>query len=130
MHDHGHHHNFGYGQFSVPFMMGAHRFSYQLLVGNIPEGLEIDHLCRNKICVNPAHLEAVTHLTNMRRGDHNRGRHHAAKTHCPKGHEYTPENTYTSHRALSDGTVGLSRFCRACKRERARLYYRSHLSRH
>lgn len=67
----------------------AHRYIYELLVGKIPEGLEIDHLCRNKKCVNPEHLEPVTHSENMRRTKGFRKR----KTHCVKGHEFTKENT-------------------------------------
>jgi 5-methylcytosine-specific restriction endonuclease McrA len=70
------------GQTSV----GAHRVAYQLLVGPIPDGLEIDHLCRVRNCVNPAHLEVVTRLENARRGAP------ANQTHCKRGHELTPEN--------------------------------------
>ena len=63
----------------------AHRVSYELLVGTIPEGLQIDHKCKRKACVRPAHLEPVTRLENMRRAFEH-------ITHCPQGHEYTPEN--------------------------------------
>ena len=66
--------------------MPAYRFAYEFLVGPVPDGLELDHLCRNPPCVNPAHLEPVTHQENIRR-------HFATITHCPQGHDYTAENT-------------------------------------
>ena len=81
----------------------VHRLSYEMHKGPIPEGLQIDHLCRVRRCVNPDHLEPVTHAQNARRGSL------ATKTHCKNGHEYTPENT----RISKDG----SRHCRACGRE-------------
>lgn len=65
----------------------AHRLAYELFIGPIPSGLESDHLCRVRHCVNPDHLEMVTHAENMRRRS-------IAQTHCKHGHEYTPENTY------------------------------------
>lgn len=98
----------GYGRFDRLRAMGeqsAHRIAYVLLVGPIPDGLELDHLCRVRHCVNPLHLEAVTHAENVRRG--RSGAHLGERTHCPRGHEYTRENTYV-HRN--------KRSCRECRR--------------
>ena len=97
--------------------IGAHVLSYRLLMGDIPEGYDLDHLCRTPACVNPAHLEPVTHAENCRRGE--RG----MRTHCPKGHEYDEANT----RRVRNHAGGLSRSCRKCHadRERARRARRS-----
>lgn len=83
----------GYGQFcpSAARSVRAHRFAYQLLIGPIPGGLELDHLCRVKTCVNPAHLEPVTHAENVMRGESPTAIN-ARKTHCKHGHELTPDN--------------------------------------
>lgn len=83
----------------------AHRVSYELIVGPIPDGLTLDHLCRNRACVNPAHLEPVTNVENVMRGL-SVGALNARKTHCPKGHPYTAENTMLSRNR---------RCCRTCR---------------
>lgn len=85
-------HGYGYVQFDGR-PQNAHRVAYRLLVGPIPEDLHIDHLCRNRRCVNPAHLEPVTLHANLLRGQGASGIN-ARKTHCVNGHEFTPENTY------------------------------------
>lgn len=79
----------GYGQFgrNTP----AHRVAYELCVGPIPEGLDIDHLCRTHDCQNPRHLEAVTRRENVLRGVGPTARN-ARATQCPQGHSYTDEN--------------------------------------
>lgn len=71
----------------------VHRVAYMLRYGPIPEGLQIDHLCRFRPCVNPAHLEAVTQAENLRRGISPPAINGRAET-CKNGHEFTPENTY------------------------------------
>lgn len=97
----------GYGTFrSHNRMEGAHRVAYELIVGSIPQGLEIDHLCRNPICVNPQHLEPVTHKVNLLRGVGVMAQN-SRKTHCVRGHPYDTINTRI-------GTKGRS--CRACHR--------------
>lgn len=81
----------GYGKIRVGGRRGrnesVHRVAYQHLVGPIPDGLTIDHLCRNRVCVNPEHLEAVPIVTNVMRGEGACAKH-ARNTHCPKGHPY------------------------------------------
>ena len=101
----------GYGRFPVkrdgkPRYLLAHRVAYEELVGPIPEGLQLDHLCRVHSCVNPDHLEAVTGSENCLRGL--LGRLRVWKTHCPHGHPYDEVNTYVGPSGRRD--------CRACNR--------------
>ena len=103
--------SFGWGKRSKT--KPAHCASYILHVGEIPDGLELDHLCRVRNCVNPAHVEAVTRKINNNRGmagEVARARQ-LAKTHCPQGHAYTAENTYSA-----PGTV--FRSCIQCRKDR------------
>lgn len=86
----------GYSNFWIfhKYLTG-HRYLYTQWVGEIPEGLDLDHLCRNRSCVNPAHLEPVTRSENVLRGISNDVHFNKVKTRCKRGHEFTPENTYT-----------------------------------
>lgn len=107
----------GYGQFNEGGRSHrAHRFSYEMDVGRIPDGLVIDHLCRNRACVNPAHLEPVTTQINLLRGVGPTAIN-AAKTHCNQGHELTAENTRCRFR---DGDI--RRECKTCQRQLNREY--------
>lgn len=80
----------GYGSFNGPDgkSTDAHTASYEHFVGQIPDGLELDHLCRVRCCVNPHHLEPVTRRENLARGIN----YHSSRTHCPKGHPYEGKN--------------------------------------
>lgn len=83
----------GYGQFMHNYKNNrAHRISYEIHIGKIPETLVLDHLCRNPNCVNPHHLEAVTQGENTTRGN-SISNINIIKTHCPRGHPYSKENT-------------------------------------
>jgi hypothetical protein len=86
--------------------LSSHRLSYELLVGEIPDGLHLDHLCRNRKCCNPEHLEPVPQRTNTLRGV-SFAAENAVKTHCRHGHEYTEANTYVDSRG--------SRSCKTCR---------------
>jgi len=113
-------HKSGYGRHSpAPGTIAyAHRFAYALLVGPIAEDLQLDHLCRNTMCVRPTHLEAVTQRVNNARSMSvcaTNGR----KLHCDAGHPLTGDNV-RAYTILSTGTVG--RRCRACDAKRAREY--------
>jgi hypothetical protein len=109
----------GYAIFNVPSPSDgrwrpatAHRVAYQLYVGPIPNGLHLDHLCRNRGCVNPAHLEPVTQQTNILRGYAPCAVSVRANK-CHRGHEFTAANTYVRNR---NGRI--KRDCRACMRQR------------
>jgi hypothetical protein len=91
--------NRGYGRISVHNKWRhAHRFLYEQYVGSVPEGLELDHICRTPCCVNPEHLEPVTHQENMRRAGASgaMGIRNKRKSHCPNGHEYAGSNLYVT----------------------------------
>ena len=104
---------YGYGKFSIKSVHErAHRVAYELIEGPIPASLQLDHLCRNRSCINPAHLEPVAPSENVMRGQ-SFAALNAIKTHCPAGHEYTSENTYRWRNA---------RHCRTCVAARKTAY--------
>lgn len=104
----------GYGRFDLPGRtIGAHRWSYEDVNGSVPVDLELDHLCRVRRCVNPDHLEAVTHQINVERCPDSNAR----KISCPQGHPYDVVNTYHTK-------IG-GRRCRACMRDETRLRARA-----
>lgn len=112
----------GYGRISLGGrgspMARAHRVAYELLVGTIPDGLDLDHLCRNRWCVNPAHLEPVTRRENLLRGE-TIPASNQAKTHCPQGHELSGDNLVPYEQSRG------SRKCRTCYNARQRAYRRA-----
>lgn len=107
--------NDGYGRFHLNGKKELpHRVYYQDTKGKIPNGLELDHLCRNHACLNLEHLQAITHKENMKRGltGFLSGLKNHLKTHCPHGHEYNEKNTYIQPSG--------SRMCRTCGKIKAR----------
>lgn len=105
----------GYGRFYYNYRnVSAHRLAYELLKGVIPIGKELDHLCRNILCVNPDHLEAVEHRENILRGS-GFAAQEARQTHCIHGHEFTKENT--------ENRKNNKRRCRTCHREEELFRY-------
>lgn len=107
----------GYGMFwlrEVGNNVGAHRVAYELTYGPIPDGLVIDHLCRVRHCVNPAHMEPVSMRENVLRGV-GKTANSARQAHCIHGHEFDTANTWVSK-------DGRHRHCKQCLRERAREY--------
>ena len=97
----------GYGRAGKP---PAYHLALQLHGIPVPPGMEPDHLCRVRCCVNPTHLEIVTHTENLLRGQSLQAQN-ARKTHCPQGHPYTPENTY-----IQVVNSRNWRICRTCRR--------------
>ena len=109
----------GYGRTRTPIRIPrrpemAHRIAYELLVGPIPNGLEIDHFfCKRRACVNPAHLELVTHAENNRRSPNPK------KTHCRQGHPYAGDNLVLDKRGAPN--------CRTCRRQHSREYEKTRI---
>ena len=105
----------GYGRFMVggKRVAFAHRFAYELVVGKIPDGEELDHLCRNRSCVRPSHMKPGTHAENMRADGSQvgipSGMRKLSKTHCPQGHPYSGENLMWQKNGDK-----LNRRCRTC----------------
>lgn len=106
----------GYGRFTISpgNQKKAHRFAYEALIGPIADGMTLDHLCRVRNCVNPEHLEQVTHEENLARIP--------ARTHCPRGHEYNEAN---AHPQINPKTGRVTARCRTCWRERAAARYQA-----
>lgn len=113
----------GYGMFSIDWRSNsramAHRWAWENANGPIPDGLQLDHLCRNPSCVRPEHLEPVTAAENIRRGlaPALSGKYQLRKTHCPQGHPYAGDNLVRS---------GNRRVCRICRNANNRKHYWSH----
>lgn len=110
----------GYGRYGIKNRTyAAHRVVFEIFREGIPENMQLDHLCRNRQCVNPDHLEIVSNRENTLRGINFIARN-AKATHCPQGHEYNSDNTY-----LSKYISTISRRCKMCLRDRRIERYRS-----
>lgn len=113
----------GYGRFSYTNLDGeyittpAHRISFSLFNGELVKGLVIDHICRNRACVNPSHLRQVSRKINAIENNDGTAYLNSLKTHCIHGHEYTPENTMRVYKHKD------WRKCRTCERKKMREYY-------
>ena len=118
----GYRNNHGYGQFHEDKQncVKAHRWSYEKYKGEIPDGLVIDHKCRNRACVNPEHLEPVTNGENIQRGARGDLRQ-VYITVCKYGHPYTKENTYWIHPSRRKNP---SRLCKTCSCRASQEYYK------
>lgn len=111
----------GYGRIWDGRMRMAHVVAWELAGGAIPGGQELDHLCRNPLCVNPAHLEPVTRRVNILRGEAAAHHPNRRKTQCRRGHAFDATNTYVAASGY--------RRCRACAAEDQRELRRSRAAR-
>lgn len=104
----------GYGFFNHLNGQQAHRYSYELANGPIPDGMTVDHMCWNTLCQNPKHLQLLTRRANASR------QRSTFDTHCPKGHPYTAENEIRTSNRMPSGNRSLTRRCRECLNEKRR----------